>query len=222
MASKATVTILGLIAIAVLAASPAGAGAAAGPGGDFDERLPGVGDLSRLADRAWICTSGGTVYVSASNPKDWSPLQTGLPAGSAVWSCAGGSQRRLYLVVQSGGAAQQYWLYAVEPGGKPKKLRTIPDLGRLAAFCSDTTGVLSTGANVGVTVDGGATWRPSPPLFERDGAEISLLRWVGRSRLLASDGDLLGALRAARRDAPPRLARRAEDWLCNLLHDLRH
>ncbi len=177
------------LSVSLLTSSALPAGVASD--GGVDTRLPGVASVDQLADGAWVCSTFESVYVSTADPHVWELRETGLPRGSGVHRCAGGSQNRMYLVVQPAGMSNHdLVLYAVARGTKPARLRPLSGIDA-AGFCSETTGVLSTGANVGVTVDGGATWHPTPPLFDAENAGIALLRWVDASRLLLSDGHVL-------------------------------
>ena len=192
MARKILPRLFGPILASALSALAGHALVADSPSGkEFDTKLPGVSSTDPLADGGWICSTLESIYISTADPKVWELRKTGLPSGYGVHRCAGGSRNRMYLVVQPAGKSNHdLALYAVEPGKKPAMLRALSGIDA-AGFCSETTGVLSTGANVGVTVDGGATWHPTPPLFEAANAEITLLRWVDQSRLLLSNGRLL-------------------------------
>ncbi len=155
----------------------------------FDTKLPGVADVEQLSDGAWVCSSMEAAYVSASDAKDWTIVPTGLPAGRWVVQCLGGSKNRMYFVASTERWGNSYAIYAVEPGREPANVRSLPPTAQPpAAFCSELIGAVSTGANLSVTADGGATWHPSPPLFETENARIMLIRRADASRLLVSDG----------------------------------
>jgi hypothetical protein len=161
----------------------------AAPDLGFDTKLPTLPGLVRLSDGAWVASCGAAAYVSESDLKDWSLLRTGIPDKCFISQCLGGSRKRTYFVASTDSSLAKFVIYAVVPGQDPTIIRSLPPLAQPpAAFCSETTGAISTGANVGVTVDGGVTWHPNPPLFTADGARIILVQRVDDSRLLVSDG----------------------------------
>jgi hypothetical protein len=171
----------------------------------FDTKLPLSGIVDELSDGAWVCPTMASAYLSVSDRHDWVRIDTGLPADRQIMRCLGGSRKRMYFVASTKPWGSEYAVYAVEPGRKPIDVHVMPSLltppaAVPAAFCSDSVGALSTGANVNATVDGGATWHPTAPLFTTENAQIREIERVDNSRLAIADGKSL-ALFEVRPDA---------------------
>ena len=192
---------------------PAGEDASAAPPKAL-ARFPGApyAILHNFDGSAVCCTTEG-VFLASGDLHKWSAVPS-LPREGRNIQPVGGDRTRFFVVDMESGMRRQMAenatsheaivagegnsLEAATIGGKIAVVREGMAAGVLCSFASRDVGAIAwNGAggsgpnnnNLLVTVDGGATWKPTPPAVvgEKLGP-LRRLKWVSTSQLLAAGG----------------------------------
>ena len=189
--------VVGLTASTALHA-PRSCSATEAADGSHRTTLPGAHAVTALAGGGALCATDSGQFLSVNDPTGWTALSvpSANPAVPPAPLCVGGSRERIFFVMPTERSQFDYAVYSFVPGGKLLKARQLPGLDggfTPVAFRADKIGAISTGANLGVTLDGGVSWHPSPPLFDDASERVGVIKWAGASRILVS-GRVRGAV----------------------------